>query len=117
MKKHILYLTLPLLLAACANSKTPVEQIAMGEPIKPIRMVADTTEIFTTDYMPLLMAQNGQVADLDWIASERLEVILPAGHEALCSSAGVDACAPGHSTIHLLILCLHNGEIKLGING
>ena len=77
MKKHFFYLALTLLLTACANSKTPVEQIATGDPIKPIRMVADTTEIYTTDYLPLLMAQNGQVADLDWIASERLEVILP----------------------------------------
>lgn len=87
MKKHILYLTLPLLLAACANSKTPVEQIAMGEPIKPVRMVADTTEIYTTDYLPLLMAQNGQVADLDWIASDRLEVILSDGTADLAENA------------------------------
>ena len=112
MKKHILYLTLPLLLASCANSKTPVEQIAMGEPIKPIRMVADTTEIYTTDYMPLLMAQNGQVADLDWIASERLEVILPAGHEALCSSAGVDACAPGQVLPERMLLVNHDNNIQ-----
>ena len=68
MNKHILYLAFPLLLAGC-GSKTPVEQITTGEPIKPIRMVADTTEIYTTDYLPLLMAQNGQVADLDWIAT------------------------------------------------
>ena len=107
MKNHILYLTLPLLLAACANSKTPVEQITTGEPIKPIRMVADTTEIYTTDYLPLLMAQNGQVADLDWIASDRLEVILPADFDAPGQSAGGDACAPGQdacaSDVHLEI--------------
>ena len=94
MKKHILYLTLPLLLAACANSKTPVEQIATGDPIKPIRMVADTTEIYTTDYLPLLMAQNGQVADLDWIASEGLVWMLPAGHEQAWTPAHPDKCCP-----------------------
>ncbi len=84
----------------------------MGEPIKPVRMVADTTEIYTTDYLPLLMAQNGQVADLDWIASERLEVILPAGHEALCSSAGVDACAPGQVLPEQMLLVNHDNNIQ-----
>lgn len=86
MNKHIFYLAFPLLLAGC-GAKTPVEQIATGEPIKPIRMVADTTEIYTTDYLPLLMAQNGQVADLDWIATERLEVMLPAGSAKLSENA------------------------------
>ena len=86
MNKHIFYLAFPLLLAGC-GAKTPVEQIVTGEPIKPIRMVADTTEIYTTDYLPLLMAQNGQVADLDWIATERLEVMLPAGSAKLAENA------------------------------
>ncbi|MGN0235431.1 MAG: alpha-amylase family glycosyl hydrolase [Paludibacteraceae bacterium] len=86
MNKHFLCLVFPLLLAGC-GTKTPVERITTGEPIKPVRMVADTTEIYTTDYLPLLMAQNGQVANLDWIASDRLEVILPDGTADLARNA------------------------------
>lgn len=75
MKKHVPFLAGCLFLLSC-SSETPVQHIATGEPIKPVRFISDTANVFLTDYVPSLMAKNGQVANLDWLASEPLEVIL-----------------------------------------
>lgn len=48
----------------------------------PIRITADTTHIFMTDYVPMLMASE-QAANLTWKAGEALETLNPVGQGAL----------------------------------
>lgn len=83
MKKHFLWLALPLLVA-CNTTPDPISRIATGQPILPIRMTSDTTHIVLTDYVPLLMTDaNRNNPDIDWLTSDRLEVLNLVGNGAL----------------------------------
>ena len=84
MKKHFLWLALPLLVA-CNTTPDPISRIATGQPILPIRMTSDTAHIVLTDYVPLLMADTGytKCQDIDWLTSDRVEVLNLVGDGAL----------------------------------
>lgn len=75
MKKHILPILLPVLMASCGHTPTAVVQIAQGEPIIPIRVYDDTTELYLTDYVPYLIAQNGLVEGVELKAGAAVELI------------------------------------------
>lgn len=81
MKKHLFWLCLPLL-AACNTTLDPVAHIATGQPIMPIRITSDTTHIYMTDYVPMLMASE-ETANLTWQAGEYLETLNAVGKGVL----------------------------------
>ena len=56
--KRIFLFFLPVVAILVSGCSTPsdYEQIANGAPIKPIRLTAESTTVFLTDYVPLLAA-------------------------------------------------------------
>jgi glycosidase len=65
MKNKILFFfCMALALTAC--SMKPVERIATGQPIMPIRMTADTMHVELTDYIPMLSADSMIWETLNW---------------------------------------------------
>ncbi|MBO4621422.1 MAG: hypothetical protein J5635_01995, partial [Paludibacteraceae bacterium] len=57
MRKVMLFLAAALVLSSCQKDQE-FRRIAYGEPIMPIHLTADSTEVFLTDYLPTLDFSN-----------------------------------------------------------
>ncbi len=69
MRKSFL-LFIAALMVACSQS--PVERIAEGQPIMPIRMFSDTTHVVLTDFIPLLAADSTIWSQIIWQENDQL---------------------------------------------
>ena len=54
--KKLLYLLCACALVSCGQEKSAYQMIAEGDPIMPVRMSSDSSEIFLTDYVPTLFS-------------------------------------------------------------
>lgn len=93
MKKNFLLFCAGLMLAAC--SQTPVERIATGEPIMPIRMFSDTAHVVLTDYVPLLAADSAIWSQIEWQQNDSLPWVNVVGDGTYIES--IDITNPAHS--------------------
>lgn len=70
MRHYFLLFFAAVMLTACGMK--PVERIATGQPIMPVRMTGDTMQIVLTDYIPLLAADSAEWATLAWSQDDNL---------------------------------------------
>ena len=70
MRHKLLLFCAVLALTAC--QMTPVERIAKGQPIMPVRMTGDTMHVVLTDYIPLLAADTAVWDKLEWTQDKDL---------------------------------------------
>ena len=75
MRKSFLFLIIALALTGCRHANMVAGDIALSNPIMPIRMTADTTHVVLTDYLPVLYGDTSLWKGLQWTAGETLECI------------------------------------------
>ena len=73
MRKSILLLSLVLCLAGCDKGTNIASVIAESNPIMPIRMSGDTTQVVLTDYVPVLYGDTSLWKGLQWTSGEAIE--------------------------------------------
>ena len=54
MKRLGIILTAALVLLSCQQKDAEFRRVAYGDPIMPIRLMSDSTEVYLTDYLPSL---------------------------------------------------------------
>ena len=99
MKKAFLLFCASCALLAC--TKSPVEQIASGDPIMPVRMFSDTAHIVLTDYLPLLAADSAIWAQIEWQQNENLPWVNIKGEDTYIES--IDVVNPSRSIQSLML--------------
>ena len=95
--KILLIFCMALALTAC--SMKPVERIATGQPIMPIRMTADTMHVELTDYIPLLAADSMAWEMLNWEEDTELPWVAVDGDAFYIRS--IDITNPKNTIRHL----------------
>ncbi len=75
MKKSIILLFITLSLMSCHRVNTVASDIALANPIMPIRMAGDTAHVVLTDYLPQLFGDTTLWKGLQWTGGEALECI------------------------------------------
>ena len=86
MRKVLFFLVLSVSLVSCHRVHI-ASQIALSDPIMPIRMTSDTMHVVLTDYLPILFGDTTLSKHLKWTVNETLECTnmvgsLPAAREA-----------------------------------
>ena len=74
MRKRLLMLLTAAVIFLCGCGKNVYSRVADGAPIKPVHMVGEETEIYLTDYVPLLVA-NGNVPEKMVVTGNALQTI------------------------------------------
>ena len=75
MRKSVFLISFLMLLAGCQRASEPAQQIAVSNPIMPVRMSSDTMHVVLTDYVPVLYGDTGLWKDMHWIADEAIECL------------------------------------------
>ena len=75
MKKSIIFLFTALILMSCHHANTVASDIAVSNPIMPVRMTSDTMHVVLTDYLPVLYGDTTLWKGLQWTGGEMLECI------------------------------------------
>ncbi len=79
MKKSILIVFSVLLLLGCNKSHYAAQQIAVAQPIMPIRMAGDTMHIVLTDYVPVLYGDTSYWQSMHWVTDPAIECLNTSG--------------------------------------
>ena len=84
MKRTFFFLALALCIAGCTQNNV-ADRIAAGNPIMPVRLYADTTSIFLTDYVPALIGDQRVPEQLEIVDNETIQELKPLGAESQIS--------------------------------
>ncbi len=74
MKKVFLLVCISLCAIGCQR-KNIAEQIALADPIMPVRMTSDTSHIVLTDYVPVLFGDTSLWKDIHWLVTDQIDCI------------------------------------------
>ena len=75
MKKVLFILSLALCIASCESHRPVAQEIAVSDPILPIRTTGETTHVVLTDYVPVLFGDTDRWEGLQWTAGENMECV------------------------------------------
>lgn len=75
MRKSILFLAIALCLMGCQHKNSIAATIASSNPIMPVRMTSDTTQVVLTDYVPALYGDTSYWKGLQWTTDEAVECL------------------------------------------
>ena len=120
MKKTFTLLAIAALFLSCGKQLSPMQQVAMSDPIMPVMLPMDSVSIFFTDYVPTLAADgfdrvwldkydfNGQNGQLDlfipnmfYSADRRYVHILTFVRNSECVSVPVLPPTPRRQAMYL----------------
>ena len=79
MKKVFFFVCIALSVMGCQRVNI-AKQVALSDPIMPIRMTGDTMHVVLTDYVPSLYGDTDLLEGLQWIGAEQLEGINMVGN-------------------------------------